>query len=521
MTLFPAFLKLHNRPVLVVGGGAIAASKIPGLLQAGARVTVVAPNLSPELQDRRLSGELAWLEKPFAPEDLQGIFLVVAATSLPDVNACVFLEADKRNILCNAVDDIDHCHFYYGAVVQRGDLQIAISTNGKSPALAQRLRKELEQQFPPAYADWLDSLGATREQLRAQSTDPESTKLQLHQLAARPMFDRFLRTRRGTINRAPGRVGESRGLAPAIPGVDPPTSSVAIQHRRTPSRQDPQSRDFLSRTGRLLPVADRPPQSTTHSSKVYLIGAGPGDPDLLTVKALRLLQSANVVLHDSLVSPEILALIPDSAQRIDVGKRRGFRLLSQQDINSLLIDAASHHQIVVRLKGGDPLLFGRAGEEIEALRAANLNFEIVPGISAAFGAAAAAQISLTDRRASSRVLFTTFSRSEEARAYSAVPIAPDTTVVVYMPGPDYAEVSRWLLDSGLVPETPCQVISRATQPDQSTHATTIAALQSQAPLPAPALLIVGRVASRSIADTTADDWQQQSAAENLKRLSIS
>ena len=234
-----------------------------------------------------------------------------------------------------------------------------------------------------------------------------------------------------------------------------------------------------------------------HLGHVYLIGAGPGDPDLLTVKALRLLQSANIVLHDSLVSPEILALIPAAAQCIDVGKRAGYRLLTQSDINSLLADAASHHQIVVRLKGGDPLLFGRAAEEIEALRAHNISFEIVPGISAAFASAAAAQVSLTDRRAASRVLFTTFSRSEDARTYSGVPIAPDTTVVVYMPGPDYSEVSRWLIDSGLGPETPCQVISKASQPDQSTHITTISALGDLTPLPAPALLIVGRIVAHS------------------------
>ena len=255
--------------------------------------------------------------------------------------------------------------------------------------------------------------------------------------------------------------------------------------------------------------------------KVYLLGAGPGDPDLLTVKALRLLQSANVVLHDSLVSPAVLALIPETAQRIDVGKRRGFRLLSQQDINSLLVDAASKHQIVVRLKGGDPLLFGRASEEIDALRNSSIEFEIVPGISAAFGAAAAAQVSLTDRQVASHVLFTTFSRSEDARAFSGIAIAPDTTVVVYMPGPDYADVSRWLSDSGLVPETPCLVISKATQPGQSTHTTTIAALATHAPLPAPALLIVGRVASHSAASTAARDWLQHSAPETFEGVSIS
>jgi precorrin-2 dehydrogenase/sirohydrochlorin ferrochelatase len=192
MTLFPAFLRLHNRPVLVVGGGALAASKIPGLVEAGAEITVVSPTLDPELAERTRNHEITWLAKLFESSDLDGKFLVIAATSLRDVNATVFREADRRQILCNAVDDVEHCHFYYGAIVQRGDLQIAISTNGKSPALAQRLRKEFEQQFTPEYAAWLDYLGATREQLRAHSIDSEATRLQLHRLATREMFERFL-----------------------------------------------------------------------------------------------------------------------------------------------------------------------------------------------------------------------------------------------------------------------------------------------------------------------------------------
>jgi uroporphyrin-III C-methyltransferase len=259
----------------------------------------------------------------------------------------------------------------------------------------------------------------------------------------------------------------------------------------------------------------------TRYGKVFLIGAGPGDPDLLTLKAARLLQSANIVLHDSLVSPEILALIPATAQRIDVGKRAGFRLLSQADIHSLLVVAAAKHEIVVRLKGGDPLLFGRAAEEIEALRQANINFEIVPGISAAFASAAAAQISLTDRRVASRVLFTTFSRSEDVRSFSGVPITPDTTVVVYMPGPNYEEVGRWLVDSGLAPETPCLVISKASQPDQSTRSSTIGALLSVCPLAAPAVLLVGRVAAQSAVFATATDWLNQAIREKFEGVSIS
>ena len=247
-------------------------------------------------------------------------------------------------------------------------------------------------------------------------------------------------------------------------------------------------------------------------SKVYLIGAGPGDPELLTVKALRLLQSADIVLHDSLITPEILNLIPASAQRIDVGKRAGFRLLTQQDINSLLVDATRKHQTVVRLKSGDPLLFGRASEEIEALRAANIDFEVVPGISAAFGAAAGARISLTDRRVASHVLFTTFSRAPESQFLPGISLTAETTVVVYMPGPDYAEVSRWLQDAAVSPGTPVLVISKASRPDQSEHATTVAGLATLPPLPAPALLIVGRVAHSPLDSVAAHNFFSDSLA---------
>ncbi len=254
--------------------------------------------------------------------------------------------------------------------------------------------------------------------------------------------------------------------------------------------------------------------------KIFLVGAGPGDPDLLTVKALRLLQSAGIVLHDSLVSPEILALIPPHTQRIDVGKRRGFRLLSQDDINSLLVAFASSHEIVVRLKGGDPLLFGRAAEEIQALREARIEFEIVNGISAAFAAAAAAKVSLTDRRIASNVLFTTFSRSADARALAAFSLTPETTVVIYMPGPQYDEVSQWLLDAGFSPDMPCQVISKASQRDQSSLSTTLTGLASLAPLPAPALLLIGRVVSSSRDSSAPGAWREDAVFELAQQFPI-
>ncbi len=246
--------------------------------------------------------------------------------------------------------------------------------------------------------------------------------------------------------------------------------------------------------------------------KVFLVGAGPGDPDLLTVKALRLLQSASVVLHDSLVGAEILSRISPHAQLIDVGKRRGFRLLSQDDINALLVASAASQEIVVRLKGGDPMLFGRGAEEIRALREASIDFEVVPGISAAFGAAAAAKISLTDRRVASSVLFTTFSRSADARALAAFSLTPETTVVIYMPGPQYNEVSQWLLDAGFPPDMPCQVISKASQRDQSSHVTTLTGLATLAPLPAPALVLVGRVIASLHAPSVASAWRDTASA---------
>jgi uroporphyrin-III C-methyltransferase/precorrin-2 dehydrogenase/sirohydrochlorin ferrochelatase len=453
MSLFPIFVKLQGRPVVVVGGGNIAAGKIPGLLQAQARVRVIAPQINSQIFSRVDAGEIEWLEKEFAPADLQDASLVIAATSILAVNAAVFQAAEARGILCNAVDDIANCHFYYGSIVQRGDLQIAISTNGKSPALAQRLRKELEQQYPAEYATWLDSLGDAREKLRANS-DPkqnfEENKAILHRLASPEMFSRFVRSQ--------ARASASTKSGHRAPGT------------------------------------------------VYLVGAGPGDPELLTVKATRLLAAADIVLHDSLVSAEILAMISPRAEVIDVGKRAGRKLLTQDEINSLLVSYAETRTTVVRLKGGDPSMFGRAGEELEALRRTNIPHQVVPGISAALGAAAAAGISLTDRRVASQVLFSTFSRSPEHGELKWSALTADTTLVLYMPGRDYAEVAERLQNSGLPADLPCVIVSRATHAEQQVRWSTVGSLAADENLPAPALFIVGRVASHQISEISKSFW---------------
>jgi siroheme synthase-like protein len=192
VSLFPLFVKLEGRRVVVVGGGEIATSKMEGLLQAGANVVVVSPALNAQLTSLVRENKVVWREKEFSPADLQDAFLAIAATSVPSVNEAVYRAADARGLLCNAVDDIENCHFYYGAVVQRGDLQIAISTNGKSPALAQRLRKELEAQFGAEYENWIEWLGAARDALRASGASQSSNKEALHKLASKEGFERFL-----------------------------------------------------------------------------------------------------------------------------------------------------------------------------------------------------------------------------------------------------------------------------------------------------------------------------------------
>ncbi len=255
--------------------------------------------------------------------------------------------------------------------------------------------------------------------------------------------------------------------------------------------------------------------------KVYLIGAGPGDPELLTLKAARLLACANVVLHDSLVSAEVLGKISPGAEIVDVGKRCGRKLLTQDEINALLVSYAASREVVVRLKGGDPSIFGRAGEELGALRKAEVAFEVVPGVTAALGAAAAAGVSLTDRRVASQVLLTTFSRGADANAMDWGCLTPATTLVLYMPGPDYAEVARRLADAGLPADLPCVIVSAASGLQQKVRWSSVGALSTEVKLPAPALMIVGRVASRQVREIGAAFWRGDRNEPASRTVSIS
>jgi len=423
----------------------VGQAKIQSLLDAGAEVRVVASRGTATVADWAQNGAISWEVREFQPSDLDGAFLVIAATNSTATNAVIHQESQQRNIMCNSVDDPENCDFYYGSVVRRGDLQIAISTAGKSPALAQRLRQDLEKRIGPEYTAWMDELGQEREKLFAQSIDPEERKRLLHELVSRKF------PRKSSSDPIPG----SRG-------------------------------------------------------KVFLVGAGPGDVELLTVKALNVLQSAEVVLHDELVGRDVLALIPETAEVHNVGKRSGQKSARQEHINELLIEYASQGFNVVRLKGGDPLLFGRAGEEIEALRKADIDFEIVPGVTAALAAAASAQIPLTHREVSSALMVLTshhskFTDSDPWPAH----IPTNVTLVVYMPGYAYEATKGKLLKAGLSHRTPCAVISQATSAQEQVFRTTIAELHNVPKLPAPTLLVVGDVVRFADHATLRQQFAQQ------------
>jgi uroporphyrin-III C-methyltransferase / precorrin-2 dehydrogenase / sirohydrochlorin ferrochelatase len=471
MTLLPIFLNLESRPGLLVGAGNVALEKLGTLLPRGVHLRVVALEARPEFLELAVQGRIELVRRAFEPADLDGQLIVIAATNVPEVNAEVYRLARERGILTNSVDDIPNCDFFFGSVVSRGALQVAISTAGESPAFAQRLRREIDAQLPAEIGPWLGDLGRLRRQILATLPAGESRKALLHRLANGPVDP----TRETVLKAVTER--EARGG----------------QGDRYPRSQN---RDL----GHPVTEAARTPTT----GRVALVGAGPGSPDLLTVKAHRLIQTADVILHDDLVAPAILELASPHAVLVNVGKRCGVKTITQDEINALMVAHARDGRSVVRLKSGDPLLFGRAAEEIAALTEAGVAHEIVPGVSAAFAAAAAIGCSLTDRDWASNVIF---SAGQHAQSHNKadLPAMEDATRVVYMPGRDLTLLAAQWLAEGLPPELPCAIVSRAAQPDQSVFHTTLGELRSAPGAQAPSLLLAGwavreRVAQRQSAD---------------------
>jgi len=426
MNLQPIFLKLDGRPGLLVGAGNVALEKVNTLLSSGIRLKVIAPNAKAEIHSLAVENKIELVQRKFTPDDLGGNFVVIAATDDPEVNATVYRESVARGILVNSVDDPPHCDFYFGSVVRRGDLQVAISTAGESPAVAQQLRREIDEQLPEDVGPWLAQVGKLRREILETHPAGDERKALLHRIAKR----KVLRAARSAAN------------------------------------------------------------SDASTTKVYLVGAGPGDPDLLTVKAQRLIGAADVILHDDLVTPEILALASADAEIVNVGKRCGMKNITQDEINSLMVSYAADHQVVVRLKSGDPLIFGRAAEEMTALREADVPFEVVPGITAAFAAAAAVPFSLTDRHAASSVIFST-GHHAQSHNEAAIPEREDSTRIVYMPGRDLTLLALEWLQEGLPDNFPCAIVSHAGRPEQHVIRTTLGALGQTKTVSAPNILLAG------------------------------
>jgi uroporphyrin-III C-methyltransferase/precorrin-2 dehydrogenase/sirohydrochlorin ferrochelatase len=464
MSLLPIFLKLAGRRCLLVGAGNVALDKIGSLLKTGLQLRVVAPEALPEVRLLAAEGKIEWIERGFELTDLDGNYLVIAATDSPEVNSAVYQGAVERGILCNSVDDIPNCDFFFGSVVRRGDLQIAISTAGESPAFAQHLRREIDKMLPEDIGPWLEKLGQLRREILKTLPRSEDRKLLLHQLAQRRVFASESSTLKQISLNSPI---ESRGIPPI-----------------------PQKKAEWMGHGKYC----------APGSEVYLVGAGPGDPDLLTVKAARLIRSANVILHDDLVPQAILDYASPEAEVVNVGKRCGTKTITQEEINALMIEHARENRSVVRLKSGDPLIFGRAAEEMDALDEAGIAYQVVPGITAAFAAAAAIGCSLTDRRSASNLIFST---GHHAQSHNDAPLPEleDATRVVYMPGRDLALLAQEWLQQGLPPEFPCAIVSHATQPDQRVLHTTLAELGIAAPTLAPSLLIAGWAVRKIIGAT--------------------
>ncbi|HBC5220706.1 siroheme synthase CysG [Serratia marcescens] len=448
MDYLPIFADLKQRPVLVVGGGDVAARKVDLLQRAGAEIRIVAQSLSPELEQQRQQGQLLWLGKTFDPQQLDEVFLAIAATDDNALNAAVFAEADKRRVLANVVDDQPRCSFIFPSIIDRSPLVVAVSSSGQAPVLARLLREKLEALLPA-------SLG------------------QMAQVAGRW---------RGQAKQRLASIGERRRFWEKAFGG---RFATLVANGQTAQAERQLEQDLQS-----FAAGDEGAQG-----EIALVGAGPGDVGLLTLRGLQVMQQADVVLYDHLVSGEILDLVRRDAERICVGKRAGAHSVIQEETNRLLVELAQQGKRVVRLKGGDPFIFGRGGEELQVAAAAGIPFQVVPGVTAAAGATAYAGIPLTHRDHAQSVTFITGHCRPDGDGLDWADLArARQTLAIYMGTMKAADISQRLIAHGRAADTPVAVISRGTRADQQVQIGTLDQLEHLAQrAPLPALLVIGEV----------------------------
>lgn len=445
MQFLPLFHKLQDRPVLVIGGGEVALRKARLLSDAGARLRVVAPQIRSELQ--ALAGLESFVLRGYESGDLQGVSLVIAATDDVSLNAQISADAQALGIPVNVVDAPALCSVIFPAIVDRSPLIVAVSSGGDAPVLARLIRAKIETWIPATYGQ-LANLGKRfRERVKQLFPDVQQRRVFWEDVFQGQIAESVFA----------GKLGEGeRLLEEKIAGAAP----------------------------RAL-------------GEVYLVGAGPGDPDLLTFRALRLMQQADVVLYDRLVAPAIIDLCRRDAERVYVGKRRADHALPQEAINQRLVDLAKQGKRVLRLKGGDPFIFGRGGEEIEQLAAEGIPFQVVPGITAASGCAAYAGIPLTHRDHAQSVRFVTGHLKDGT---TDLPwndlVAPGQTLVFYMGLVGLPQICQALMAHGRSADTPAALVQQGTTQNQRVFSGTLASLPqlvAEHDVHAPTLVIVGEV----------------------------
>ena len=488
MTFYPVFLNLRGRRAVVIGGGAVAEQKVLGLLSAGAHVTVVSPETTPRLAELAAADEIDLRRRPYRSGDLVGARLAIAGTDDRAANAAVWAEAEREGVLLNAVDDLDHCSFIAPAIHREGDITVAVSTSGKSPALAARLRQRAARLVGPAEARLCELLGELRPELAARVLDTRARTALWYRIVDSDVID-FVR--RGEMEGARGRIEDLVNECG--------TAGARLKPRLGPAAEAATARPFTGkRRAAGLPAS------------VYLVGAGPGDPGLITTKGLEILRSADVVVYDRLVAPALVDEAPRAAERVFVGKRShgGSTDLAQDEINALLVERARRGLTVVRLKGGDPFVFGRGAEECEALHAAGVAFHVVPGVTSAIAAPGAAGIPVTHRRLASAFAVVTGHECDGASNLDWESLARVPTLVVLMGLSALPEITARLLEHGADPDTPAAAIASGTLPAQQVVVATLATLAgrvAESGLEAPVTVVVGEVV-RVREHLSADAW---------------
>lgn len=447
MDYLPLFFKLEGQPVLLVGGGSVALRKATLLTRAGAKVSVVSHEIYPELDELLAQHQGEAIIGEYHTALLDGKGLVIAATDDNDLNSRVHFDATARNLPVNVVDSPDLCTFIFPAIVDRSPIVVAISSGGKAPVLARLLRAKLETWIPSSYSHLSSLVGRFRHAVKARFSTTNQRRIFWEEVLQGQIAEKVFA----------GRHDEAEQMLQA----------------------------------KLDDNTDR------HTGEVYLVGAGPGDPELLTFKALRLMQQADIVLYDALVSPKVIDLCRRDADMVFVGKKRDNHAVPQEGINELLVKYALEGKRVLRLKGGDPFIFGRGGEELQKLKEHNIPFQVVPGITAASACSTYAGIPLTHRNYAQSVRFVTGQLKNRTSDLNFEELVhPNQTIVFYMGLHSLPHLSSELIRHGKSADTPAAIVSRGTRPEQKVLVgtlTDIAEKQEQAQLEAPALIIVGEV----------------------------